>query len=76
MGGDRAPGAIIEGAVQACRDGDGPIILVGDEARVAEELSRLDTAGLDLDVRHAPRSPSHILASLLGPHRLVHGETA
>ncbi|HET7824662.1 MAG TPA: phosphate acyltransferase PlsX [Anaeromyxobacter sp.] len=39
MGGDNAPGAIVQGAINAARKGR-PILLVGPEARVREELSR------------------------------------
>ena len=34
MGGDRAPNVVVEGAVKACLQGHGPVILVGDEARI------------------------------------------
>ena len=48
MGGDHAPGAIVEGAIRAAAEGI-PVVLVGDEPR----LSRLP--GVDgLDVVHAP----------------------
>lgn len=53
MGGDRAPAVIVDGAVEACRQGDGPVILVGDEARIRTELERHAVDGLDLEVRHA-----------------------
>jgi glycerol-3-phosphate acyltransferase PlsX len=39
MGGDHAPGAIVQGAVNAARKGL-PVILVGPEARVRDELAR------------------------------------
>jgi phosphate acyltransferase len=39
MGGDHAPGAIVQGAINAARKGR-PVILVGPEARVREELAR------------------------------------
>jgi glycerol-3-phosphate acyltransferase PlsX len=45
MGGDHAPGAIVQGAIDAARKGH-PVTLVGPEGVVREELSR----------RHAPRS--------------------
>lgn len=54
MGGDRAPAVVIDGAVEACRAGDGPIVLVGDRERIEPELSRHDLGDLPLDVRHAP----------------------
>ncbi len=43
MGGDLAPGAIVQGAVNAARNGR-PVLLVGPEARVREELAK---AGAD-----------------------------
>jgi glycerol-3-phosphate acyltransferase PlsX len=39
MGGDHAPGAIVQGVVNAARKGL-PVVLVGPEARVREELAR------------------------------------
>jgi glycerol-3-phosphate acyltransferase PlsX len=39
MGGDHAPGAIVQGAINAARKGR-PVVLVGPEARVREELAR------------------------------------
>jgi glycerol-3-phosphate acyltransferase PlsX len=40
MGGDHAPGAIVQGAVNAARKG-WPVVLVGPEQRVRDELARL-----------------------------------
>jgi glycerol-3-phosphate acyltransferase PlsX len=53
MGGDHAPGAIVQGAVAAARKGR-PVILVGPEARLREELVR-HRAGhqLPIEVRNA-----------------------
>lgn len=53
MGGDHAPGTIIDGAVQAARDFDVGIDLVGDEAEVKAALSGYNTTGLDIQVIHA-----------------------
>jgi phosphate acyltransferase len=39
MGGDHAPGAIVQGAINAARKGR-PVLLVGPEARVRDELAR------------------------------------
>jgi glycerol-3-phosphate acyltransferase PlsX len=39
MGGDHAPGAIVHGAINAARKGL-PVVLVGPEARVRDELAR------------------------------------
>ncbi len=56
MGGDRAPSVVIEGAVEACRAGAGPLILVGDQARIKAELEHFDLDGLPIGVEHAPES--------------------
>jgi glycerol-3-phosphate acyltransferase PlsX len=49
MGGDHMPGAAVDGAVAAARDGV-PVVLVGDEATLR---AALDRRGADLDVVHA-----------------------
>jgi glycerol-3-phosphate acyltransferase PlsX len=56
MGGDNAPGAVVQGAIDAARKGQA-IILVGPEERVRAELDR-HRAGRDLpvQVRHAPET--------------------
>ncbi len=53
MGGDHAPGAIVRGAVNAARKGL-PVVLVGPEASVREELARHRAGhGLPITVHHA-----------------------
>ena len=53
MGGDHAPGAIVQGAVDAARKGH-PVILVGPEAVVRDELARRHAAkSLPIEVQHA-----------------------
>jgi glycerol-3-phosphate acyltransferase PlsX len=53
MGGDHAPGAIVQGAINAARKGI-PVVLVGPEARVREELQRHRAGqGLPIGVHHA-----------------------
>jgi glycerol-3-phosphate acyltransferase PlsX len=55
MGGDHAPSAIVEGAVQAARELQGlEVILAGPEAVVAAEVARHDVASLPLRVVDAP----------------------
>lgn len=54
MGGDFAPQAIVEGAVDAARAFDVEIILVGQRAAVERELARYDTRGLRLELVDAP----------------------
>lgn len=54
MGGDAAPGVVVEGAVVAARKGGLRLLLVGDEAAVRAELARHDGAGaLPIEVVHA-----------------------
>lgn len=47
MGGDRAPGAVVDGAVQAVRRAGLTVTLVGAEAQIRAELARHADAGLD-----------------------------
>lgn len=53
MGGDHAPFAEVEGAVQAAREYGLPIVLVGQEHRIREQLDKYDTTGLSIEVVHA-----------------------
>jgi glycerol-3-phosphate acyltransferase PlsX len=54
MGGDHAPGPEVEGAVAAVRERLARVILVGDEARLKEELTKHNAVGLDgLVIKHA-----------------------
>ena len=53
MGGDDAPGVVIDGAVQAVKELDVEVVLVGREDEIKRELARHDTAGLKLSVVHA-----------------------
>jgi len=53
MGGDHAPGAIVQGAIDAARKGH-PVVLVGPEAVVRDELARRHAArSLPIEVHHA-----------------------
>src|SRR5499426_7367 len=53
MGGDHAPAAEIEGAIQAAAQFSIPIVLVGQEDRIQPVLEKQDTAGLHIEVIHA-----------------------
>ena len=53
MGGDRAPKAIVEGAVAAARDFAIEIALIGDRETIAKELSEYRTKGLAITIEHA-----------------------
>ena len=55
MGGDYAPEAIVEGAVQAAEEYGFSLILVGQEERVQMELAKYETDHLPIEVRHAPQ---------------------
>jgi glycerol-3-phosphate acyltransferase PlsX len=52
MGGDKAPGETVLGAVQAAREYGIGVYLVGREDVIRSELARHDTAGLDLPIIH------------------------
>jgi glycerol-3-phosphate acyltransferase PlsX len=52
MGGDKAPGEIVLGAVQAAREYGIGVYLVGREDVIRAELNKHDTAGLDLPIIH------------------------
>lgn len=48
MGGDYAPEEVVKGAVQAARELEVEIILVGPDTEVRREFDKLDTAGLPI----------------------------
>jgi glycerol-3-phosphate acyltransferase PlsX len=53
MGGDQAPAMVVDGAVQAAREWDIEVILVGQRGAVQAELEKHNTAGLPLTLKHA-----------------------
>ncbi len=53
MGGDNAPSAAVEGAVQVCREFNVEILLAGREELIRKELRRLGADDLPVTVRHA-----------------------
>lgn len=53
MGGDHAPGPEVAGAVLAARTWQIPVVLVGQQERLAGELAGHKTDGLDITIRHA-----------------------
>ena len=53
MGGDHAPEAIVEGALLAAQDLPVEILLVGDEARLAELLERAPSVPPNIEIQHA-----------------------
>lgn len=52
MGGDYAPGEIIKGSVSGAREHNVGIVLVGPQDRIQAELTKYDTAGLDIEIVH------------------------
>ncbi len=54
MGGDRAPGVVVDGAVQAARSLPIEVILIGQEDRLRAELARFKQVPPNLKIRHAP----------------------
>lgn len=55
MGGDHGPAPCIEGALQAAKELDVDVILVGDDATLTQECARLGVADSRLSIRHAPQ---------------------
>jgi len=53
MGGDNAPAVEVESAVAAARKWGMSIVLVGDSARVTQELDKHDTSNLQIRIHHA-----------------------
>jgi glycerol-3-phosphate acyltransferase PlsX len=53
MGGDHAPGVVVEGSVMAAREFGVEIMLVGREADVQRELARFSTEGLAISIVNA-----------------------
>lgn len=56
MGGDYGPAPNVEGAIQALTELDIEVILVGDESRIREELSRLGSRDSRVSIRHAAQT--------------------
>ncbi len=56
MGGDRAPAAVVRGAVRACENGAGPIILVGNQERILPILEDEGARKWPIEVVHAAES--------------------
>jgi phosphate acyltransferase len=52
MGGDFAPGDIIQGAVKGAREAKVGIIFVGQQDKIKAELAKNDVSGLDIEVVH------------------------
>lgn len=52
MGGDFAPGTVVDGAIQAAREGT-QLVLVGDTKRVEAELKRHSVKNLPISLRNA-----------------------
>lgn len=57
MGGDHAPGAVVEGALRATEDHQIPVLLVGDQDAIRRELDRVGGKESSLlMIRHATES--------------------
>ncbi len=56
MGSDNCPVPDVAGAVLAAQTWKEPIILIGDETRISDELAKHDVAGLPLEIVHAPQA--------------------
>lgn len=58
MGTDQRPEPDVSGAVVAAREYGDTILLVGDETKIRNELKKHTTAGLKLEIIHAPEEIS------------------
>jgi glycerol-3-phosphate acyltransferase PlsX len=57
MGGDHAPGAVVEGAVQAVEEYQIPVLLVGEQGAIRHELERLGKQeSSSISIRHTTES--------------------
>jgi glycerol-3-phosphate acyltransferase PlsX len=56
MGGDLAPKATLEGAIEAARDFQIEVVLVGDREVIVRELGEYDLRGLPITIEHAPET--------------------
>ena len=53
MGGDHAPGVVIEGAVAAVREYNAQVVLVGNEATIKSLLNKARYSGDNISIQHA-----------------------
>jgi phosphate acyltransferase len=56
MGGDLAPKATLEGAIEAARDFHIEVVLVGDREVIVRELGEYDLRELPITIEHAPET--------------------
>ena len=55
MGGDSAPGVVVEGAVEAVNEFNCEILLVGQEDVLKSELSKYTFKAENIKIEHAPQ---------------------
>ncbi len=55
MGGDHAPGVVIDGAILAAKEHGVEIVLVGDQAVISTELEKKNVNNLTISIKHAPQ---------------------
>ena len=73
VGGDHGPTPCVEGAIQAVRESDVDVILVGDETTLKQECARLGCTDARLSIRHASQvvamheSPAAMVANEITP---------
>jgi glycerol-3-phosphate acyltransferase PlsX len=54
MGGDHAPAATVEGAIEAINEEKSiSVVLVGDEQKINSELNKRNASGLPISIKHA-----------------------
>ncbi|MCK9572153.1 MAG: phosphate acyltransferase PlsX [Candidatus Omnitrophica bacterium] len=56
MGGDYAPGVVIDGTLAAIKEYDVEVILIGDQPKIEALLKKANYTGNRISVRHAPEA--------------------
>ena len=73
MGGDNAPGEIVKGAVQAAKDLDVEVFLVGPKASVEEQMTKFGVDGLPVNLVEATQVIEEDLSTGRRSFRFVKG---
>ena len=72
MGGDYAPGVVIDGTIAAVKEYGAEVILVGDEAVVNPLLAKAKYSGKNIEVVHAPETIGMSESAALSVRRKRH----
>jgi len=72
MGGDYAPGVVIDGTLAAVKEYGAEVILVGDEAVINHLLKKVKYSGSNIEVIHAPETIGMSESAALSVRRKRH----